>query len=429
MNQILNVLMYLAILAGAIYFLIKKPAANWILGSTVVVTLTVGSETVEFVYSRIIFVILLLSMASLFLKGGGERTPGEIISRFIHGKFKLFPITLLIVFMKIFMDTAQYGMDEMRFSFMKRSVYIVIIPVFITILSLVKNPVRKCLNDFIIGLCYYSSVVIILTLFTGLPDSQLLAGDVLSLGDIDTTNSGRFLYYGAVGYFMMAVLEENHKKKIFLVISLCILPLLFFAGARMYFVGYVILVFLSFMIFRKKTTPVVITMLILVSVYIVSQMDLIENIPFVEKISAHQLTQEYYFGRGLIWEAAFYLSLDNPNGVGFNNFNNYFQKSGVYTSVHGFFPEIMVEYGLILFFFAFSSFIYTIVVIFRKINRETYYYEAIFVMIFFAISIPNNFTDTFLIALGYQLFIVVPFLFQKEKINHYPAFDSSRQVI
>lgn len=417
MNQVLTVIMLVFILAGAMFFLLKRPTANWILGSTLAVTAFRDFE-IGIIYSRTIFALLILSSLLIYLKGGNTSRHLQIVRRFMSGKFKLFPILLMVIFIKILIDTGYYGLNEVRSTFLKLSVYAVIMPVIIIMLSLVKNPVKECLNDCVTGLCYYSSVLIIVTIISGFPGRQFLAGDLLSIGDIDTINGGRFLYYGAVGYLIAAVLAEDRNWRIFFgALSFAIITLVIFNGTRMFIVGYVIFVSFLSIIFRKSSVAFIIVCLILVSTVALFQVDTFSEISFVTRMGAGEMEQELNYGRGRIWEQAFYLSQTNPLGVGFSNFSNYHYMGTMFTRAHGFFQEIMAEHGFIIFILAVTSFLYLIAGVFLKGNITVFFYEKIFVLLFFTISIPHNFTDTFLNALGYHLFAVVPFLFQKNEIK------------
>lgn len=373
-------------------------------------------------YSRAVYVVLVLSFGLLYMQGDVKQTLREIIVKFRKGRFKLFSLIVLVISIKIILETSYYGLDFFRAISLKKYVYFVLFPILITMLSLIKNPIARALRHFTIGFCFYSTIITFVTVITGLNTRQFLLGDQLTFGDMDTINGGRFLFFAALSYLIAVLVSKKRRSRLFYsFMSLTSYIFVLLNGQRQFISGYIVALLGLLILFRdrkQKNSRVFVLAFVLGASLVFFNRSMLNDIAFISRFSKDQFEYQLESSRGRVWRAAFDLANSKPlTGIGFGNFGKHFLYHGIYNerkgTAHGFFPEIMVEHGFILLGLALLSFLYIFFTVFRKSIITWHSYQVIFLFSFFLISFPENFSGTFLNCLGYQFFALSPFLFQK----------------
>lgn len=407
---------------GAIFFLFKFPAANWILGWTLLVGDSSGNELGTF-YSRTVYIILGLSFGSLYMQGDAKQTLRAIISKFRKGRFKLFSLIVMVILIKIILETSYFGLDFYRVLNLKKYVYFVLFPILITMLSLIKNHSSRALHHFTLGFCFYSTVIAFVTIITGLNTSQFLLGDQLTFGEMDTINGGRFLYFAALSYLIAALANRKRMSRNFYsILSLISYVFVLLNGQRQFIIGYLVGVLGVLILFgdkKRKRLPIFVLIFGLGASLVFINRNMFADAAFISRMSVEKLELEKTVYRGRLWLATYDLAKSKPlTGIGFGNFGEKFLFHGIYKerkgTAHGFFQEIMVEHGFFLLGLSVLSFLYIFFTNFRKTIILRQSDQVIFLFSFFLISFPENFSGIFLNCLGYHFFALSPFLFQKQ---------------
>ena len=399
MNQDIIIFTYVICLIGAIFFLFKYPAANWFLSWTLLVGDS-ASSNLGLIYSRFIYIVLFLSIGSLLFQGDVKHNLQKIIVKFKEGRFKLFSIIIIIIVAKIFFEFIYYGFDLQSTIYLKKSIYFVVFPILITLFSLIKNPIPNALRHFIIGFCFYSTIISFVTIISGLGTTQFLLGDQLTFSSMDAINGGRFLFFAAISYLIASLISIKRNYRLFFsLMSLTFFMFVLFNGQRQFVISYIIGILLLFFLLKEfKKLRVLFFGFMLAGTLIFTNIRILMDTAFISKFNNDHIKMEMESNsnRMQIWKVSYDLAATNPLlGIGFGNFreNSFVNKtlSKKIVTPHGFFAEIMVEHGLILLSLALFSFIYISFMVFRKSTFNQQRSQVIFLYSFFLLSFPENF--------------------------------------
>lgn len=430
MNPI-NIIVPIICIIGSLYFIRKKKtAANCLLGFTVI---SVYSEPLflSLSYSRIIYPVIFLTVLLPFIQDYKKINIHNIKVGFKKGKYKIFLVILIIIWVKIIFDSFFYGFEFFRTSQLKSSLYLVFCPTLMILISLLRDPTEKVCKDLLVGFCFYS-VVLMLPLITNILTGHILSaalsvGIKLGVVEQDNINSGRFLFFGFIGILTTAFLYKNRTYLFFLLmlISFFFFVIMILNGTRQYLLGSMILILFIIYSTNIKKNLKLISVLCAVVVLLAINLDFFGSTNLAHKINRMQKERRLDFGRFEIWSKAFDEAGDHPFlGVGYRNFGaeEKIRLSGgtfqtIKDNAHGFFQEIMVEHGFLLAVPLFLIWLFMVLSIFiKQFNKMPQSKKLLFVL-FFALSIPTNFSGGVYDSLGYHLFALTPFLLTEKHIN------------
>jgi len=427
--EIAHLIMPLLCVLGSVYFIKKdKLAANIFLGYTVI---NVTSEPIMMVlsYSRIAYIIMFITVILPFAKNRTRLNILNIKRIFRNGKYKRFFLLIMVVWIKIILDSLYYGFNYFRMHQLKSSLYLVFVPVFIILFSLLRHPAEKVVKDLLVGLCFYSLVLLFPVVISGSMISGALFGySKLGVTAQDSINSGRFIFFGFIGFLLSAFLyrEKQLFSVLITVFSFLFFLLIILNGSRQYlFAAMIMIILASFSMGVKRNIKLAALLLVMI-VFIFKNLEYFAFTNLAYKINRMTRENTVIYERQEIWKEAYNTASQNPLlGVGYRNFGEESISWGSdgrlvmgKDNAHGFFQEIMVEHGLFIAIPLFLYWLYMVfLILFTKWKIFSYEKRLIFI-IFLTLSIPTNFTGAVYNSLGYHLFVLIPFLFQNNKIAH-----------
>lgn len=315
-----------------------------------------------------------LGVLVLWLRAFHRGKSLEVLKVFT-GAGSLLAWVLLLVWIKIGVDISFSGIGVYQLEALKTAIYLVFEPVALFAYALATTERRRIVPDILIGLLLMSVAYIAPTVPAMLIEERLqlavLGLQRLTIYNLDTINSARFFFFGAVA--ILGFLTTGSRRppvQMALWTGFAILTVLLFLNTTRQFVfalGLAVALVLP-QVMRQRAGQIVLTVLVMAGIGVVVA-SLVRREELKERLTAEQIQFELQMQRGEIWKAAFLAGIDRPLlGAGFRRFGNltyvYDPTTGdaneTMSNAHGVFQDVWAEEGAIMGTLLIAAFLFSI---------------------------------------------------------------------
>ena len=415
-------------LACFLFFLFRHPAANCLLGFTAI---GLGPEAIygSVSYAQTCVILQSIAVIALCFRIIRHRKLDVLLTT-IFRRWTLFLLGLGILWVKVLVDCAIYGVDEFRFGALRVSVYTVFLPSVILLLAIVSDGVERAVKGVIYGLCLFPCAYLLPLVYPMLVEGRIIeavTGEArLTTFGQDPINGGRMFFFGSFGFiFAGALARERAEMRIaWFGLALAFFILMLLNGTRQFVFAIGVAFIAVFAVLGRIREVVGVSVLIGIAVVAYLVRGIYSEAQVAERVTAENLVFDVSQGRGQIWRNAFDSAMEAPiTGVGFRNFGEQLSTisaetgEGSYSrsNAHGFFQEVFVEHGLILGMALFCAWLRLLWRFLSAKRKATLVVERFAFILFFVLTLPEFFSGAVFDCIGFHLFAVVgPSLAKRE---------------
>jgi hypothetical protein len=369
-----------------------------------------GGQVFGFPFSRF-YLVLLYFVTFYFILTSKTKY-------FHSNKMSLFSKVLLLIILKIIMDTFVYGTNQFRVEILVIAFHVLFLSGYIFQTCFRLNGFEKTVKDFIVASVLIHGVISVI-LFVPLFQNQVIPalglGHRITIFNQDTINSARPFYLFIIfllSAFHLKLIKNKYLKIIVTVIGMTCFFIIFLNGSRQYVIALGILLVFPIIKFNVKTFLFAGVAIVMITPFLNFVNNKFADISVVERFSSDQIERENDEGRSAIWKKGFSEMLsENPIlGLGFRNFGNkiinYSADNQNFTikkdNAHGFFQEVFIEHGVILGILILISFIFSFFELRIKLSYNNSLLNSIITLLL-GFIIPNFFTGYIMSSMGFYL--------------------------
>ncbi len=383
-------------------------------------------------FAHLLFLMQFLTFLILFLETILRVGTKGIVS-FLLSPISIFGWFMVIIWLKILLETVYYGYNFDRSLAIKNAPVQVILPCLIMLLCVLRGNHLKTLNGVFLGMVVFTLIPLLMSLTSVISEGRIIAAingqERLTLWGLDTIRSGSVFLYFAIGVIGLTLTNFGRETILrFILWSIVILPsgLLVLNASRQHLLTLAVAIVIALVIYFKKSIvfATAITLAFGGSFYFFGG-------GFAESATTKRLTSdaiqaEATVSRGAIWRDAFTTGFNNPiAGIGFRNFGETtVTQSGrdselisMKDTAHGFYQEIWAEHGIIFFLLIVSATAFVFIKLLgMKVafqlddHRRTYAYLAVTIMLtcFFSGTVYGSIGPYVLIGITPFLYVCIP---------------------
>lgn len=384
-------------LIGGLYCMWRHPTANVFMAVTI--GFPGGAQLAPGVsYARAATLILALTCLRMMMRGDFGRLIGRAMQALRVAPPKALLILIGILWLKIGVDTAIYGMDASRSHSLLGALLGTVFSSAILALGLLTTSPQRAVRDFFLGMLFFPAAIT-LPLLPGLMaegriGSALVGDDRLQLLGFDTITTSALFLYGAMAALGLIMLQRRPNRVLTLGGGASFFGFLFLillTGTRQHLAAVILFGLLSLATLLRGWARMtgVLAMISLTTVYIMIKIFSGQQAAVIERVRLDQVIDELVYQRGGIWQDALATVMNNPFlGVGFRNFGEEETKVdrttglvfGLRDSAHGLVQDVFVEHGIILGFFfllLFANFLFATLK--RAVTSEANHVKVLYV--------------------------------------------------
>jgi O-antigen ligase len=348
-------------MAAALFFAFRRPVANAFLNLTLV---GIGGAPLlgGFTYARLSAFVAIFTLIMQMVR---RKESGAI--RGIHvarEPLLWFAGICVLILAKILFETAIYGLDSSRATFLRAGLIEVLFPLSVISIGIARGGPELAARDLLVGMATFPTAMVLgylpFAFREGLLSAALQGSWRLTIGGADTINSARVFAYGALAAFTISLLPKKRAGLTSLLLrglSAGFILLLVLTGNRQYLLG--LLAFLCIWAFciedwrrrRWLAGPGA----ALAIAFILCALIVSGKLTLGKRLAISDLKEELIVSRGAIWEDALSKVLEHSwLGVGFKNFgvevDSGIDQNGntvmIRESAHGVIQDVLTEHGL-----------------------------------------------------------------------------------